>query len=102
VVYGWYNRVRYWPSARGWDLMWVVVDGDRRETLDQLKRGPAWIGLEPGEHSIEFRSGRTVHRSERVSLGEGEAWLLAFKPQERVPFAREPTREQWDIRRLWP
>ncbi len=100
IVYGWYNRLRGWASVDDWDAVVVTVDGRQRAILEQLARGPVWINLKPGEHVVAFiGDGRSPLRSERVLLEEREATLIAFRPQERIPF-RRPTRERWCIRRL--
>ena len=101
VAYGWYNRLRGWTSYGDWDAVLVRVDGRERAVLHQLKRGPVWIPLEPGRHVVEFLGGREPLRVEQVDLHDCEAVVISFKPQERIPFRRRPTREQWCLRRLW-
>lgn len=102
VVYGWYNRIRGWESPGDWMGVTVLVDGVFKEVVQQLDRGPFWIGLLPGPHVVEFAGGREPLRVEHVVLRPGEAVLIAFKPQERLPFMRSITKEQWAVRRLWP
>jgi hypothetical protein len=101
IVHGWYNRVRGWSSAFGWNAVTVRIDGTERATLYQVKPGPLWIDLESGVHFVEFLgSGRLLH-TDWLKLGTGEAVMIAFKPRERVPFRRTPTADQWCMRQLW-
>jgi hypothetical protein len=99
VVHGLFKRLIYWPPAIGWEVVTVGTDGIDRVTLDEVRRGPVWISLTPGQHLIEFRGLEGVLWSDRVTLAEGQALLVGFKPPTWMPFtaARRP---QWCLRRL--
>jgi len=101
MVHGWYNRLRGWRSALGWNAITVRVDGTPRTVLYQFKPGPIWIALSSGVHVVDFGGGGRQLHSEWVKLARGEALMIAFKPRERIPFRRMPTDEQWSLRELW-
>jgi len=101
VIYGWFNRLRGWTPAGSWDAIIVRLDGNiafagrRRLALSQLDRGPHWVSVAPGEHTVEFLNGREVVRSEKITVGSG-VMLIAFRPPGRSG-NRAPI---WCIRRL--
>jgi hypothetical protein len=60
----------------------------------ELQRGalrskpPTWIGLDPGEHTIDFHGFGEPLRSQTVRLGPGDHFLIAHRPPIRLPFHR--------------
>jgi hypothetical protein len=100
VVYGWFNRLRNWPEARGWDSVLIYVDGNKTDVvLNKSTRGPAWIGLSVGEHQLEFRGSNDILHFETVNLSDGETILVTFKPSHQIPFL-SPTPAQWCMHKL--
>jgi hypothetical protein len=99
VVHGFFKRLIYWPPAIGWEVVTVGTDGADRVTLDEVRPGPAWISLTPGEHLIEFSGLEGPLWSDRVTVAEGQALFVAFKPPTWMPFTalRNP---QWCLRPL--
>jgi hypothetical protein len=93
----------YWPVARGWATVAVLVDGKMRSevTLSMMKRGPFWVEVAPGRHSIEFRGDGAVplHR-EDVDLRPGRAWLIGFRAAIWRPFMSSSS-PRWCSTRAW-
>lgn len=98
VVQGWFKRLIYWPPARGWEVVTVKVDGQRRATLDETRRRPEWIALKPGVHLVQFLGLDGELRAEEIEFGKHPV-LVAFKPPTWMPF-KGPGRGQWCIRPL--
>jgi hypothetical protein len=99
VVHGVFKRLIYWPPAIGWEVVTLGTNGVDRLALDEVRRGPVWIPLTPGEHLIDFSGLEGALWSDRVTLAEGQALLVVFKPPTWMPFTavRGP---QWCLRRL--
>ena len=100
IVHGWYNRVRGWSSAFGWNAIAVHVDGEPRTTIYQVNPGPTWLDLDSGLHVVEFVGASAPLRTEWIELEPGQAVMIAFKAKERLPF-RRATRDQWAVRQVW-
>jgi len=104
VVYARYNRLRGHSSASGWDVILVFVDREKkaREIVHQMRRGPIWVGLEPGPHRITFRGGfRRPIRSYDIVLAAEEVVLIDFEPVGIWPFYR-PEQPVWNIQQVRP
>jgi hypothetical protein len=99
VVHGFFKRLIYWPPATGWEVVAVGTNGVDRVALDEVRRGPVWISLTPGEHLIELSGLEGLLRRDRVTLAEGQALLVAFKPPTWMPFTAVRD-AQWCFRRL--
>lgn len=100
VVGGRFEPLVYWPSVKNWIVIWVQVDGDDIAQMKEGKSGPTWIPLPPGTHVVEFRGAGVVHRTERITLGEGQAFGLFFAVPLRRPFLAT-TSPRWWVNRLW-
>lgn len=105
VVYARYNLMRGWPTSPGWDAIGVRIDREKkaRDILRQLRRGPIWLGLDPGRHRIAFLGAFNPPevRSFDVDLTEGEVILIDFVPIGTWPFYR-PDQPVWNIRSVRP
>ena len=99
VLYGRFKRLIYWPPPVGWEIVTVSINGTERARLDQAKRGPLWISLNPGEHVVEFSGLDPRQRlwSGQLKLAEQDAVLLAFKPPTWLPFT-SPGPGRWCVR----
>jgi hypothetical protein len=66
----------------------------------KLRSGPpTWIGLDPGEHTIDFDGFDKPLRSQTVRLGTGDRFLIAFRPPIWLPF-RRPLPARWCLHAL--
>lgn len=83
VVYGRFGRLRGWVPSGDWEAVVVKVDGQQRAILDQLNRGPAWIGVDEGTRRVEFVGGRRVLRAERIEVTSQRRVLVTFEPPRR-------------------
>lgn len=99
VAYGWFKRLIYWPEVRGWAVVTINLDGHQRAMLDEVKRGPVWIGLAPGRHTIDFDGLNGRLHSDVVDIAAGQQALVAFRPPIWVPL-RRPGQARWCKRPL--
>jgi len=49
---------------------------------------PAWVGVAPGRHTIDFHGFGVPLRAQTVRLGPGDHFLVAYRAPVRLPFRR--------------
>lgn len=103
IVCGRFEPFVYWQSVAGWARVAVRLDGsrDNAAVLWEAKRGPYWLELAPGEHTVEFvGDGTHIHHRETVHLNPCHAWAISFKAAIWRPFM-SPTKPVWCSATAW-
>lgn len=109
IVCGRFEPFVYWRSVDHWSAVRVRIDGQRDDAVRmwEAKPGPYWIGLTPGQHTVDFRGDSSKQhrdgyplRTESFHVAAGHAVIISFKTPVWRPFM-SPTEQRWCSRPAW-